>query len=124
MLITQALATRGAVGVLLLDIVGAFDEVMRQSITVMAQQGTPDVRDTVNGVLKLYEHLRTYVVTAYGLSEWYKQIDGVLQGGGAGPPTVHHPHAPPAPGSTGSRCRSAATGHSRRGNSRLHGVCG
>ena len=84
MLITQALATKGAVGVLMLDIVGAFDEVMRQSITVMAQQGTPDVRDTVNGVLKLYEHLRTYVVTAYGLSEWYKQIDGVLQGGGGG----------------------------------------
>ena len=124
MLITQALATKGAVGVLLLDIVGAFDEVMRQSITVMAQQGTPDVRETVNGVLKLYEHLRTYVVTAYGLSEWYKQIDGVLQGGGAGPPTVHHPHAPLAPGSTGSRSRSAATGHSRRGNRRLHGVCG
>ena len=85
MLITQALATKGAVGVLLLDIVGAFDEVMGQSITVMAQQGTPDVRDTVNGVLKLYEHLRTYVVTAYGLSKWYKQIDGVLQGGGLDP---------------------------------------
>ena len=84
MLITQALATKGAVGALLLDIVGAFDEVMRQSIKVVAQQGTPDVRDTVNGVLKLYEHLRTYVVTAYGLSEWYKQIDGVLQGGGGG----------------------------------------
>ena len=68
-------------GVLLLDIVGAFDEVMRQSIKVMAQQGPPDIRDTVNTVPAMYEHLRTYVATAYGLSEWYKQIDGILQGG-------------------------------------------
>ena len=29
MLITEALATKGAVGALLLDIVGAFDKVMR-----------------------------------------------------------------------------------------------
>ena len=33
----------------------------------------------------MYESLRTYVVTGYGLSEWYSQLDGVLQGGGLGP---------------------------------------
>ena len=84
-LITQALATKGAVGVMLLDIVGAYDEVISQSIKVMAAQGPPAVRDVVHRVLDMYESLRTYVVTAYGLSEWYSQLDGVLQGGGLDP---------------------------------------
>ena len=75
-LITQALAMKGAVGVMLLDIVGVYDEVMRQSIKVVADQGPPVVREVVHRVLDMYEAVRTYVVTAYGLRERYSQLDG------------------------------------------------
>ena len=84
-LITQALATKGAVGVMLRDIVGAYNKVMRQSMKGVADQGQPAGRKVVHSVLDMYMSLRTYVVTAYGLSEWYSQLAGVLHGGDLDP---------------------------------------
>ena len=70
---------------MLLDVVGAYDEVMRQSIRVVADQGPQQVKEVVYKVFDLYGSLRTYVAAAYGLSTWYHQPDGVLQGVGLDP---------------------------------------
>ena len=35
-------------------------------------------------LLQFYRDLCTYVVTAFGLSAWYEQLGGVVQGGGGG----------------------------------------
>ena len=70
-LVTQALSTKGAAGVMLLDRAGAYDEVMRQSIKAVADQGPPAVREVVYKVLNMHESLRTFVGTA---ELWVKHV--------------------------------------------------
>ena len=48
MLLTQSLATQGSCVVMFLDLIGAFDEVMRTSIQAMADLADPEVSTLVS----------------------------------------------------------------------------
>ena len=83
MLLTQSLATQGSCVVMFLDLIGAFDEVMRTSIQAMADQADPEVSTIVSELLAVYNQFQAHVVTAFGVSDPYVQVEGVLQGGGS-----------------------------------------
>ena len=82
--ITQSLAVRGEVATMFLDFSGAFDEINRQAILRVGDM-YPFLRGVVDEVVHHYMSFRQYVVSALGLSEWYCQVEGVLQGGGLDP---------------------------------------
>ena len=85
MLLTQSLATQGSCVVMFLDLIGAFDEVMRTSIQAMADLADPEVTAIVAELLAVYDRFQAHVVTAFGVSNPYVQVEGVLQGGGLDP---------------------------------------
>ena len=47
--------------------------------------GHADLAVDVEEFLEAYQQIRTHVLTAYGLSAWYEQLGGIIQGGGLDP---------------------------------------
>ena len=82
--ITQCVAVRGNVATMFLDFSGAFDEIKRQAILRVAEMYLFLSR-VVHEVVHHYRSFRQYVVSALGLSESYRQVEGVLQGAGLDP---------------------------------------
>ena len=94
LMLTQAVAVHGRVAMVLLDVAATFDEVSQHAILRASHQIDPTSWGIILQMLDAYTEIRTFVVTAYGLSEWYAQLGGVMQGGGGvGPPDVHFCHA-------------------------------
>ena len=85
LMLTQAVAVHGRVAMVLLDVAAAFDEVSQHAILRAAHQIDPTSWGIILQMLDVYTEIRTFVVTAYGLSEWYAQLGGVMQGGGLDP---------------------------------------
>ena len=85
-LLTSRLATHGRAGTVLLDIAAAFDEVVQSVISSNTKIVSPDMHADVLNIFGCYNRMRSHVITAYGLSEWYCQLAGVMQGGGLDPP--------------------------------------
>ena len=85
-LLTSRLATHGQAGTVLLDIAAAFDEVVQSVISSITKIVSPDMHADVLNIFGCYNRMRSHVITAYGLSEWYCQLAGVMQGGGLDPP--------------------------------------
>ena len=79
--ITQSLVVRGNVATIFLDFSGAFDEISRRAILPVAVMSV-FLSGIVHEVVYHYMSFRQYVVSALGLSESYRQVEGVLQGGG------------------------------------------
>ena len=85
LMLTQAVAVHGRVAMVLLDVAAAFDEVSQHAIVRAAHQVDPTSWGIILQMLDVYTEIRTFLVTAYGLSEWYAQLGGVMQGGGLDP---------------------------------------
>ena len=62
MLLTQSLATQGSCVVMFLDLIGAFDEVMRTSIRAMADLADPEVSTIVSELLEVYDRFHAHLV--------------------------------------------------------------
>ena len=63
---------RGQASVAFLDIAGAFDEVAQSLVQTIPDRLAKEVCREAQEILEFCCSLRTYVVTAFGLSEWYK----------------------------------------------------
>ena len=83
-LITHSLAVRGNVATMFLDFSSAFDEINKQAIPRVAGM-YPFLSGIVHEMVHHYMSFRQYVVSALGLSESYRPVEGVLQGGGLDP---------------------------------------
>ena len=71
-LLTSRLATHGQAGTVVLDIAAAFDEVVQSLIVAITKVVSVDMHADVLQIFGCYSRMRPYVITAYGLSEWYR----------------------------------------------------
>ena len=69
-LLTGNLAHAGEAGTVLLDIAAAFDEVVQSVIVAVAKVVSKDLHEDVCRIFGCYQRMRSYVITAYGLSAW------------------------------------------------------
>ena len=81
-MVLQCIRRYGGCAVVLLDIAEAYDDVIRQALIKMAKPLGAEVLQVVEEFVKAYDVMRVHVVTAYGLSHWYRQVEGVVKGGG------------------------------------------
>ena len=84
-MVLQCIRRYGGCAVVLLAIAQAYDDVIRQALIKMTKPLGAEVLQVVEEFVKAYDVMRVHVVTAYGLSHWYRQVEGVVQGGGLDP---------------------------------------
>jgi hypothetical protein len=69
-LLTGNLAHGGGAGTVLLEIAAAFDEVVQSIVVAVAKVVSKDLHEDVCRIFGCYQRMRSYVITAYGLSAW------------------------------------------------------
>ena len=83
-LLHHSLRMHGTTLAMFLDIAVAFDEVAQPIIQQVANRIGEEGGGIAREILEFCAEIRTHVVTAFGLSEWYAQRGGVVRGGGGG----------------------------------------